>query len=584
MAESFFGFDTNLERDNLDDGVLTDDDEEDYDALNDETFGGDATLDCDWEQDHEKLAEIAELSKHKDVINENGDLSAKIAAFILDDELDLQEKELDRLDFSQPRPARPPPGFSSVTTNNHHPDVHLPLSNIKKFCTVEEIERNLIKPTTPSLLEDIERNLIAKQNQQQLISLHPPAAFISVPTRHHPLLNNHLPKIPSLPAPFPLPAPFAHPFAALQAGTLRVPPTSQPPTMLRLAPVVRPPIPPPRVPPMLPPADEYAGLMTPKEKQWLAQIQLMQLSTNNPFQDDYYYMMYQHRQSGAHGRKGNVKQSRETPTLSKATYTPLQFENSLGKLQVGSVMAPRKIIDTDVVEIIDCPISSTSSKKIKQILLEIEHLFSSVLLAEEALSPLATSSLENVNPTEIFRKAVNCLLKDDKLRTVLSIRKGKTLILRILPHTDVSGPLAERLISVLPMAAMRDSEQALLRALPAIRHYLATANLQSLNALSTHLLPHLASLLENKLGISVITNMIERAEALLSSADKSAKEEEDWLKFLSSVVSTSAEVAAVERPVVGIQGPVLARHLARLPQSPHASILQKSISNTASST
>lgn len=71
-------------------------------------------------------------------------------------------------------------------------------------------------------------------------------------------------------------------------------------------------------------------------------------------------------------------------------------------------------------------------------------------------------------------------------------------MLRILPHTEVSDPLAEKLITLLPMMVKRDSEQALLRALPSIRHYLASASLVSINALATYLKPHLAMLLENK--------------------------------------------------------------------------------------
>jgi len=39
-----------------------DDLEEEYDALNDETFGPDATI-SDWEKDHEKLAEITESNR-----------------------------------------------------------------------------------------------------------------------------------------------------------------------------------------------------------------------------------------------------------------------------------------------------------------------------------------------------------------------------------------------------------------------------------------------------------------------------------------------------------------------------------------
>ena len=35
--------------------------------------------------------------------------------------------------------------------------------------------------------------------------------------------------------------------------------------------------------------DEYANLMTQKERDWIIKIQLMQLHTNNPYLDDYYY-------------------------------------------------------------------------------------------------------------------------------------------------------------------------------------------------------------------------------------------------------------------------------------------------------
>lgn len=35
--------------------------------------------------------------------------------------------------------------------------------------------------------------------------------------------------------------------------------------------------------------DEYAGLMTQREKDWIIKIQLLQLQTDNPYLDDYYY-------------------------------------------------------------------------------------------------------------------------------------------------------------------------------------------------------------------------------------------------------------------------------------------------------
>lgn len=35
--------------------------------------------------------------------------------------------------------------------------------------------------------------------------------------------------------------------------------------------------------------DEYSGLMSNREKQWLINIQLVQLNTGTPYFDDYYY-------------------------------------------------------------------------------------------------------------------------------------------------------------------------------------------------------------------------------------------------------------------------------------------------------
>ena len=35
--------------------------------------------------------------------------------------------------------------------------------------------------------------------------------------------------------------------------------------------------------------DEYSGLMTQREKDWVVKIQLLQLHTDNPYVDDYYH-------------------------------------------------------------------------------------------------------------------------------------------------------------------------------------------------------------------------------------------------------------------------------------------------------
>jgi DNA topoisomerase 2-associated protein PAT1 len=187
--------------------------------------------------------------------------------------------------------------------------------------------------------------------------------------------------------------------------------------------------------------DEYANLMSNRDKQFLITIQLMQLNTETPYFDDYYYTMFKERQrfrgienesqahrdnqlnhpftqpkghaqmllrqfnnigkngmqnqKNGHGRErrnseSSTKNDKENPT--PRTYTPLQFENSLGKLQCGSVTAPRKIIDMEVVSNAESSSQVASEKKSRQILMQIELLYKVVLKLEDLQHPLAISA------------------------------------------------------------------------------------------------------------------------------------------------------------------------------------------------
>lgn len=81
--------------------------------------------------------------------------------------------------------------------------------------------------------------------------------------------------------------------------------------------------------------DEYAGLMNTREKQWLVNIQLLQLNTNQPYIDDYYYTVFcskQNRQNDRnprHSNNGNHRDSkyvyRYTNTLNHSEHSCLNF-------------------------------------------------------------------------------------------------------------------------------------------------------------------------------------------------------------------------------------------------------------------
>ncbi|XP_049883710.1 putative uncharacterized protein DDB_G0271606 isoform X2 [Pectinophora gossypiella] len=183
--------------------------------------------------------------------------------------------------------------------------------------------------------------------------------------------------------------------------------------------------------------DEYAGLMTQREKQWLLNIQMLQLSSGTPYIHDFYYTVFLERQASKekegvkeahkanqqnHPFYSGVKQeshprerhnsarhnsSSEDAQATRA-YAPQQFENSLGKLQCGSVTAPRKIIDVELVANEPSPgrasrapsVASTTNpaeipremRRTKQLLLDIEALYLILLRLEELNDPLAISN------------------------------------------------------------------------------------------------------------------------------------------------------------------------------------------------
>ncbi|XP_023940537.1 putative uncharacterized protein DDB_G0287457 isoform X2 [Bicyclus anynana] len=184
--------------------------------------------------------------------------------------------------------------------------------------------------------------------------------------------------------------------------------------------------------------DPYSGLMTQREKQWLINIQMLQLNTGTPYIHDFYYTVFLERQANKekegikeahkanqqnHPFYSGVNQESETHRHNRErhnshrhnstsedaprTYVPAQFENSLGKLQCGSVTAPRKIID---VELVSEPTAERASRapsvcstttpaevpremrRTKQMLLDIEALYLILLRLEELNDPLAISN------------------------------------------------------------------------------------------------------------------------------------------------------------------------------------------------
>ncbi|XP_075218041.1 protein associated with topo II related - 1 [Lycorma delicatula] len=344
--------------------------------------------------------------------------------------------------------------------------------------------------------------------------------------------------------------------------------------------------------------DEYAGLMTEHDKNWLAQIQMLQLNNLHPYQDDYYFTMHQSRQQGTGARSKlggpNINKMSREPQATK-TYTPQQFENSLGKLQVGSVTAPRKIIDTDVVESVNpsenhctnlyspqeagaaARSSSTSAAsssstfssvtRIKAVLLEIEMLYTLVLKGEDFLHPLSGVVMEEgCNPYKLFNDVAKRMLRDNKLLLFIASSKGKKLLLRVMPHLtmDLMEEILRVIVYGMTLLSRKDIEQCMLQLLPYIRKWIMTLNFSTLVDIAKMHDSDTNYILTNTFTISVLANMIERAETILeNTTDYKDSEVVQWFNFIEKFVNNCPPSIELERPVVALEASILHRHLDR---------------------
>lgn len=715
MADFFFGFDTTVANtsslEEVLDCLLEEDDigeEEEYDALNDETFGSEANI-GDWEKDHEKLSEIAESSRPH-----NQNVLSKKNGVDTDVEDNLSHLVLDDKEGIVPRP-----GVWDSPTNlsfpKPRPSLILP-SALTNVCTVEELEKGLIaNRPPPGLAKPVHLQQHQHQQQQQQLppqksdgslifgSLSVPPRFppgLGIPPPHpvvlppniryphpqfvqHPrLLPNQTGNVLRYPVPTHLMLPHTpqrQPIHGSFCSNFPQPPHSNlgPPPFLRTDHG------------MVPSysnnqtghhqqqhsfshsatqrnqnrpfqygeqqgnhqpffknnhhyrnhernnqqhyhyyhhpqgmnglmnsdeCDEYAGLMSNREKQWLINIQLLQLNTNEPYVDDYYYTVFcdkknkqdtnQDQKDRKHHNNNNNngyhRDSRDRDqshlVLSKTIHTPPQFENSLGKLQFTSVTAPRKIIDMDLVPNSDpqsvAQIQQKDTKRTRQLLLEIERLYVIQLRLEDLHNPLAllseqqnlekekeaSSTVKRTSPELINMMMTSLiqLIQEDKLTSMLSIRKGKALLLRFMPYLNVTEHRnqLEELWNVifrgLAVIGRRDSHLLISfysefqRWFTIVQDFSTILGLaRSLSDSASHPIKNnsLAFALTNKFGVSVIASMLEHAESLYPTDDSLSSE---WSSFVANVVEITGETAPCVAPCRPIAVITLKQHLNRL--------------------
>uniref|UniRef100_A0A452UX33 Protein PAT1 homolog 1 n=1 Tax=Ursus maritimus TaxID=29073 RepID=A0A452UX33_URSMA len=302
--------------------------------------------------------------------------------------------------------------------------------------------------------------------------------------------------------------------------------------------------------------DPYANLMLQREKDWVSKIQMMQLQSTDPYLDDFYYQNYfekLEKLSAAEEVQGEGPKKERTklitPQVAKLehVYKPVQFEGSLGKLTVSSVNNPRKMIDAVVTSRSedDVSVSSTVSQFRKlwvitatySLLLDVEDYERRYLLSLEEERP----ALADERKHKICSMYDNLRGKlpgqerpsDDHFVQIMCIRKGKRMVARILPFlsTEQAADILMTTARNLPFLIKKDAQDEVLPCLLSpfslLLYHLPSVTVTSLLQQLMNLPqsaaapappnPHLAAVLQNKFGLSLLLVVLSRGEDLQSS-------------------------------------------------------------------
>ncbi|XP_075784613.1 protein PAT1 homolog 1 isoform X5 [Pelodiscus sinensis] len=339
--------------------------------------------------------------------------------------------------------------------------------------------------------------------------------------------------------------------------------------------------------------DPYANLMLQREKDWVSKIQMMQLQSTDPYLDDFYYQNYfqkLEKVSAAEEMHGDGPKKERTklitPQVAKLehAYKPVQFEGSLGKLTVSSVNNPRKMIDAVVTSRSED--DETTEKQVRdkrrQTLVTIEKTYS-LLLDVEDYERRYLLSLEGQRPTLMEeRKQKICdmydnlrgkmpgqeRLSDDHFVQIMCIRKGKRMVARILPFlspeqaTDILMATARNLPFLIKKDAQDEVLPCLLRPFSLVLYHLPSETVTSLlqqlaNLPQSATAPapanlHLAAVLQNKFGLSLLYLVLSRGEELQSSHDATElMQDNQWTELMFTATRELLRIpqAALAKPV-----------------------------------
>ncbi|XP_075891619.1 protein PAT1 homolog 2 [Nelusetta ayraudi] len=324
--------------------------------------------------------------------------------------------------------------------------------------------------------------------------------------------------------------------------------------------------------------DPFCNLMTAKEKEWITRLQMIQLQSEHPYLEDYYYQEYYRRieakmaeeELGIRGKKEPPKLT--TPYITKTdSYTPVvHIEGSLGQVAVSTCYSPRRAIGA--VHAVQAQGPQEEQKDTRQqrleVLSKIEKLFI-VLLEVEETDRMKTTALPEAEEKKLVeetqRKVEHIYSQLQHHESVdvageflpfLAVSKGKKLFARLLPFLKHQKALTLlRVVTTnLPTLMSRDAEEALPVLYPSLRNVIGGLTFsQLINVLkdltSVTSYESLTLACQNKFGLSLLYALLSQGEKLLSSGvplEPSIGDFETWTDIIFQVAEQLSHCSLVE--------------------------------------
>ncbi|XP_029140421.1 protein PAT1 homolog 2 [Protobothrops mucrosquamatus] len=316
--------------------------------------------------------------------------------------------------------------------------------------------------------------------------------------------------------------------------------------------------------------------MIPFEKDWVIKVQMLQLQSENPQRDDYYYQEYYRKLEHKQAEKGLLTGSKPevpklvTPYIQRVeTYeSVVRIPGSLGQVAMSTCYSPRRAIDA----VYHFSLEQVVGDQRLQVLYQIEKMYLTLLEMEDIQRKLDQAP-EEMHP-QLYEKLVRVVervyqalrieehsgeeeVKEEFLQLLL-VGKGKRLVARLLPHLSLERAkmtlvnIVQHLAVLIKKDLLEETLSVLYTPLCDTIGQLTFTELMDVLQELTQLQPDsvkqsLALVFSNKFAISLLYLLLSHGERWLSSDSSPKPDTKDLEKWVDLVLLVARELSQVPK-------------------------------------